>query len=83
MTRPRKILLACILVVVALPASAGRIEDIIASVKAECRKDITSEEAVRHVKTVYVSCIPGGTADLGDGCQIKCKRQSGGGVLGR
>jgi hypothetical protein len=52
-------------------------------VKAECRKDITSEEAVRHVKTVYVSCIPGGTADLGDGCQIKCKRQSGGGVLGR
>lgn len=83
MKRSLKILLACCLAVLAIPVSAGKIEDIIAAVKSECGKEMTKEEAIRSVKSVYVTCTPGDTVDLGEGCRIKCKKQSGGGVLGQ
>ena len=82
MKRRLQVLLVCCLGMLAMPASAGKIEDIIAAVKRDCGRDMTKEEAVRAVKSVYVACTPGGMVDLDGGCRIKCLKQSGGGVLG-
>jgi hypothetical protein len=82
MKRILLVLLVGCLAILAMPAAAGKIEDIIAAVKKECGRDMTKEEAVRGVKSVYVTCTPGGMAELEGGCRIKCLKQSGGGVLG-
>jgi hypothetical protein len=82
MKRRLRVLLICCLGILASPVSAGKIDDIVAAVKAECKKDLTKEEAVRAMKSVFVTCTPGGMVDLDGSCRIKCLKQSGGGVLG-
>jgi hypothetical protein len=64
------------------PIHAGKVEDIVAEVKAACGKEIEREAAIRMVKALYVTCISGSMVDLENGCRIKCKKESGGGVFG-
>jgi hypothetical protein len=83
MKRRLQILLICCLGLLASPASAGKLEDIIAAVKKECGKELTREEALRAMKSVFVICTPGELVDLDGGCRIKCLKQSDGRVLGQ
>lgn len=61
-------------------AHAGKVEDVQAEVKKSCGKDISSEDALRYVKDLYLNC-KGGTVDLEGGCKAKCL--AGGAVVGQ
>lgn len=64
-------------------AWAGKPEDIQAEVKKTCGKDISSEEALRLVKQLYLSCVEGTKVEVNSGCSVNCMKSAGGKVIGQ
>lgn len=62
-------------------AHAGKVEDVQAAVKAACGKDVANADALRLVKTLFLSCTPGTKVDA-DGCQVSCLKENTGAVVG-
>lgn len=80
------------LIIMALPlwmaltsqnALAGKVEDVQAAVKKSCSKDVASDEALRMVKNLYLSCTPGSTVELDGGCKVPCLKDNAGAVIGQ
>lgn len=61
---------------------AGAVEDIQTAVKDQCKKEITSADALKLVKAVMKSCADGELVDATDGCKVKCMKSGGGDVVG-
>lgn len=78
-----------IMVMAALPimlagqmAFAGKVEDVQAEVKKACGKDLPKEDALRMVKNLFLSCVPGDKVDV-DGCKVSCLKENSGAVVGQ
>ena len=63
-------------------AHAGKVEDVQAAVKKACGKDVGNEDALRLVKTLFLSCTPGQKVDA-DGCSVDCLKENAGAVVGK
>jgi 20S proteasome alpha/beta subunit len=63
-------------------AFAGKVEDVMAEVKKSCSKDIPKEDALRLVKNLFLSCVPGDKVDV-DGCKVACLKENSGAVVGQ
>lgn len=63
-------------------AFAGKVEDVQAEVKKSCSKDIPKEDALRLVKNLFLSCVPGDKVDV-DGCKVTCLKENSGAVVGQ
>ena len=64
-------------------AFAGKVEDVQAAVKKSCSKDVASDEALRLVKNLYLSCTPGAQVELDGGCKVPCLKDNAGAVVGQ
>ncbi|HEX7674775.1 MAG TPA: hypothetical protein VF412_11425 [Bdellovibrio sp.] len=65
------------------PAHAGKTEDIQAEVKKVCGKDISSNDALRLVKQLYLACTEGTKVEVEAGCSLNCMKSAGGKVIGQ
>lgn len=63
-------------------AFAGKVEDVQAEVKKACGKDLPKEDALRNVKNLFLSCVPGDKVDI-DGCKVSCLKENSGAVVGQ
>lgn len=63
-------------------AHAGKVEDVQAAMKKSCSKDVPTDEALRLVKNLYLTCDSGSKVDV-DGCKVDCLKESGGAVVGK
>ena len=63
-------------------AFAGTVEDVQAAVKTACAKDIPGDAALRVVKSLFLSCVPGDKVDV-DGCKVSCLKENSGAVVGQ
>ena len=63
-------------------AFAGKVEDVQAEVKKSCAKDLPKEDALRLVKNLFLSCVPGDKVDV-DGCKVACLKENSGAVVGQ
>ncbi|UOF01393.1 hypothetical protein [Bdellovibrio reynosensis] len=64
-------------------ANPGKIETVKEVLMAECNMSVTDEEALRHIRQLYLSCIPDSEVDIREGCTVKCLKTSPGMVIGR
>jgi len=71
------------IVFLALSAHAGKVEDVQAAVKKSCGKDVDSGEALRLVKNLFLSCVPGAKVELDGGCKVDCLKENSGAVVGQ
>lgn len=60
----------------------GKVEAVQAAVKKSCSKDIANDEALRLVKSLFLSCVPGDKVDV-DGCKVACLKENSGAVVGQ
>lgn len=63
-------------------AFAGKVEDVQTEVKKACGKDLPKEDALRLVKNLFLSCVPGDKVDV-DGCKVSCLKENSGAVVGQ
>ena len=78
----KKALLLASVLLATTPAFAGKVEDVQAAVKKACSKDVTSADALRLVKIVFLNCVPGSKVDA-EGCQVDCLKENSGAVVGQ
>ena len=62
-------------------AFAGKVESVQEAVKKACSKDIPSDAALKLVKNLFLSCVPGDKVDV-DGCKVACLKENSGAVMG-
>ena len=62
-------------------AFAGKIEDVQAAVKKACSKDMEQADALKKVKDLFLTCVPGSKVDV-DGCAVPCLKENSGAVVG-
>lgn len=60
----------------------GKVEQVQAAVKKACSKDLANDEALRQVKNLFLSCVPGDKVDV-DGCKVPCLKENSGAVVGQ
>ncbi len=60
----------------------GKVDSVKAAMKKNCNKAVPNEEALRLVRTLYLSCIPGENLEV-DGCKVTCLKENVGTILGR
>ncbi|WP_413583378.1 hypothetical protein [Bdellovibrio sp. HCB288] len=60
----------------------GKVELVQAAVKKACSKDMANDEALRQVKNLFLSCVPGDKVDV-DGCKVPCLKENSGAVVGQ
>lgn len=60
----------------------GKAEEVQENVKKVCGKDIPADEALRLVKSLFLSCAPGQKVDI-NGCQVPCLKNNAGAVVGQ
>lgn len=63
-------------------AFAGKVEDVQAEVKKSCGKDVEKDQALRLVKNLFLSCVPGDKVDV-EGCKVNCLKENAGAVVGQ
>ena len=63
-------------------AHAGKVESVQEAVKKACSKDVPGDEALRLVKNLFLSCVPGSKVDV-DGCKVDCLKENAGAVVGQ
>lgn len=63
-------------------AKAGKVEMVQEEVKKACGKDVPKEDALRLVKNLFLSCVPGDKVDV-DGCKVSCLKENSGAVVGQ
>lgn len=61
---------------------AGKVEDIQGAVKTQCKKELSSADALKLVKNLFMSCTSGSDVDV-DGCKVKCLKANDGAVVGK
>lgn len=64
------------------PAHAGKVESVQEAMKKACSKDVPNDEALRLVKNLFLSCVPGSKVDI-DGCKVDCLKENSGAVVGQ
>lgn len=62
-------------------AFAGKVEEVQTAVKNACSKDMDSGAALKKVKDLFLTCVPGSKVDV-DGCAVPCLKQNSGAVVG-
>lgn len=60
----------------------GKVEAVQTAVKKACSKDMPNDEALRQVKNLFLSCVPGDKVDV-DGCKVPCLKENAGAVVGQ
>lgn len=60
----------------------GKVDSVKLAMKKNCNKDVQNEEALRLVRTLYLSCIPGENIEV-EGCKVTCLKENVGTILGR
>jgi hypothetical protein len=65
-----------------VPAYAGKVESVQEAIKKSCSKDVPSDEALRLVKSLFSSCVPGSKVEV-DGCKVDCLKENSGAVVGQ
>lgn len=60
----------------------SKVEAVQTAVKKACSKDMASDEALRQVKNLFLSCVPGDKVDV-DGCKVPCLKENSGAVVGK
>ena len=60
----------------------GKVDEVKKIVKSACQQDLDDDKALRLVKSIFLSCVPGQTVDLEGGCQVKCQKNASGAVVG-
>ncbi|QLY25897.1 hypothetical protein [Bdellovibrio sp. KM01] len=60
----------------------GKVEQVQNAVKKACSKDLANDEALRQVKNLFLSCVPGDKVDV-DGCKVPCLKENSGAVVGQ
>lgn len=78
----KKIVIVLTVLLAGLSAEAGKVENVQEEVKKSCGKDITSDEALKMVKSMYLSCTPGTKVDTDLGCKVQCLKENSGAVVG-
>lgn len=63
-------------------AHAGKVEDVQGQMKKDCSKDVSSADALRLVKDLFLSCTPN-TKVAVEGCQVSCLKENAGAVVGK
>lgn len=63
-------------------AFAGKVEDVQSQMKKDCSKDVSSADALRLVKDLFLGCTPG-TKVAVEGCQVNCLKENAGAVVGK
>ncbi|MFS4458497.1 hypothetical protein [Bdellovibrio sp. HCB2-146] len=63
-------------------AFAGKVEDVQSEVKKACGKDLSKDDALKQVKSLFLSCVPGDKVDV-DGCKVSCLKSNSGAVVGQ
>lgn len=63
-------------------AHAGKVDDVQSAVKSACGKDLGKDEALRLVKDLFLSCVPGDKVDV-SGCAVGCLKANEGAVVGK
>lgn len=78
----KKLFLVASTLAISFSAYAGKVESVQAEVKKSCNKDISSEEALPLVKSIFLSCSPGSKVDTPLGCKVNCLKENSGAVVG-
>ena len=65
-----------------LALADGKVDEVKKIVKSSCQQDLDDDKALRLVKPIFLSCVPGQTVDLEGGCQVKCQKNASGAVVG-
>jgi hypothetical protein len=66
---------------VGLPAS--KIDNVVEVIRHECHRDVSQEEALGHLRQIYLVCVPDTKVKVIDGCSVKCMKNNNGVVMGR
>ena len=64
-------------------AKAGKIEVVQESIQKSCGKSISSDEALRLVKDLYLNCVPNSKVEIEEKCQVACLKINSGSVVGQ
>lgn len=75
------VVLSLVLAFAGSTAFAGKVEEVQAAVKTSCSKDIDQGDALKKVKDLFLTCVPGSKVDV-DGCSVPCLKQNSGAVVG-
>lgn len=63
-------------------AIAGKLENVQKVVKEQCHLEIPADEALKKVRDLYLTCVPGTKVSF-DECKINCLRENAGVVMGQ
>ncbi|HEX7674763.1 MAG TPA: hypothetical protein VF412_11365 [Bdellovibrio sp.] len=74
--------LSCLILISGRAFAEGKVEAVQVAVKKACSKDIPNDEALRLVKGLFLSCVPGDKVDV-DGCKVPCLKENSGAVVGQ
>lgn len=77
----RILLCTLITLLISGPLFASKMQRIQDAVKTKCSKDLPKPAAMKAVKAVFNSCVPGTEVNV-DGCSIKCLKSNDGVSVG-
>lgn len=75
-------LLVAIYFIFGQSAFAGKIDDVQTQLMVDCHKEISSQQALPLVKTLFLTCTPK-TKVVIDGCNVNCLKGNIGAVVGK
>lgn len=61
---------------------AGKLESVQKVVKEQCQRDLSAHEALKKIRDLYLTCVPGTKVSVDD-CKINCLRENSGVIMGR
>lgn len=62
---------------------AGKVENVQDAMKKQCKKKVSYDEALRLMRSLYLSCIPETKVKISSACSVECLKSNSGAVLGR
>lgn len=75
------IMLSLVIGLASTSAFAGKIEQVQEAMKKACSKDVSQDDALKKVKDLFLTCVPGSKVDV-DGCAVQCLKENSGAVVG-
>ncbi len=60
----------------------SKVEAVQKEVTKACGKELGKDEALRMVKNLFLSCVPGDKVDV-EGCKVNCLKENSGAVVGQ
>lgn len=64
-------------------ARAGKVENVQDAMKKQCKQKVSYDEALRLMRSLYLSCIPDTKVKISSSCSVECLKSNSGAVLGR